>query len=45
MERHPNWKEGDGSCGMFTWHLRDDRITHTHFPEGALDSGALQIES
>ena len=45
LMRYPNWKEGDGSCGMFTWHLLDDRITHTHFPRGTLDGGALHIES
>ncbi len=45
IRRYPNWKESHGSCGMFTWQLRDDRVIHTHFPGGTLDSGALQIES
>jgi hypothetical protein len=45
IRRYPNWKESQGSCGMFTWQLRDDRVIHTHFPGGTLDGGALQIES
>lgn len=43
--RYANWKDGDGSAGMFEWHLRDDRVTHWHYPVCRLDSGVLHIES
>jgi hypothetical protein len=30
--RVPNWSQGEGSCGMFTWVLAGNRIAHSHFP-------------
>jgi hypothetical protein len=43
--RYPHWKDGDGSAGMFMWYLRDDRLTHWHYPGSRIDSGVFHIES
>jgi hypothetical protein len=33
-ERHPNWCEGDGSCGDFRWDLERNALTHSHYTLG-----------
>lgn len=32
--RHPNWCQGNGSCGDFRWDLRADSLTHSHYTRG-----------
>jgi hypothetical protein len=33
-DRHPNWCEGDGSCGDFRWDLQRNVLTHSHYTLG-----------
>jgi hypothetical protein len=33
-ERHPNWCQGDGSCGDFRWDIRADSLVHSHYTLG-----------
>ena len=30
--RFPKWSQAEGSCGMFTWLLSENRVVHSHFP-------------
>lgn len=29
--RVPNWSQGEGGCGVFTWVLAENPIAHSHF--------------
>ncbi len=45
LRRYPNWKEGEGSSGMFTWNLPEDRIIHTHFPRSVFGDNESHLET